>query len=215
MKKITLGIMAVVMAFSAMAQTTENSSDKNNSKHKEFKNKQFKGGENFDKLNLTDAQKAQVKTINESFRQQMQDLHKQGSITVDEQKQKREALVKEHKEKISAILTPEQRQQAEAFKKEFKGSRKNGERGERFGDLAKDLNLTPEQSAKMSSINSTFRTNLQSIRQNSSLSKDEKREQMKSLMKQHRSDMEALLTNDQKEQMKSHLKNRPDRTPVK
>lgn len=214
MKKITLGIMAVALTFSAMSQTNGNSTDKNNSRQKEFKHNRFKGGENFDKLNLTDDQKVRIKTINESFKQQMKDLHKQGNITVDEQKQKREALVKEHREKIAAILTPGQRQQAETFKKDFKGGR-NGARGDRFENLTKDLNLTPEQSAKMTSINSAFKTNLQSIRQNSSLNEDQKREQMKSLMKQHRSDVEALLTNDQKEQMKSRLKNRPNRTTVK
>lgn len=213
MKKIALGMMAVALTFSAMAQTNGKGSDEKDREQKEFKHDRFKGGENFDKLNLTDAQKAQIKTINESFRQQMKDLHKQGNITVDEQKQKREALVKEHREKIAAILTPEQKQQAETFRKDFKGGR--DKREGRFEDMTKDLNLTPEQSAKMASINSTFKTNLQNLRQNTSLSQDQKREQMKSLMKQHRSDMETLLTNDQKEQMKSRLKNRPNRTTVK
>ena len=214
MRKIALGIMAVALTFSAMAQTNGNSSDKKDRQQKEFKHKGFKGSENFDKLNLTDAQKAQIKTANESFRQQMKDLHKQGNITVDEQKQKRESLVKDHREKIAAILTPEQRQQAETLRNDFKGGR-DGARGDRFEGLTKDLNLTPDQSAKIASINSTFKTNLQNIRQNTSLKQDQKREQMRSLMKQHRSDMEALLTDDQKEQMKSRLKNRPNRTTVK
>jgi hypothetical protein len=56
---------------------------------------------------------------------------------------------------------------------------------------------------------------LQNVKQNASLSQEEKKEQMKKLMKQHRSEMEALLTNDQKEQLKSRQKNRPNRAAVK
>src|SRR4051812_28445805 len=116
MKKIVLGMMAVALTFSAMAQTNDGSADKAKSEQKEFKHKHARHGENFDKLNLTDDQKAQVKTLNESFRQQMQDLHKQGNMDVDARQQKRDALVKEHKEKLAAILTPEQRKQAEAMR---------------------------------------------------------------------------------------------------
>ncbi|MDQ6813323.1 MAG: Spy/CpxP family protein refolding chaperone [Bacteroidota bacterium] len=231
MKKIVLGMMALALTFSAMSQTNNNS----NQGRKDGDERSFRGGGNLDKLNLTDAQKAQMKTINESFRQQMQDLRKQGNITVDEQKQKREALMKEHREKLAAILTPEQRKQAVSIREERKEDRMaerkddkaedkmqdrnedriDGARGDRFEGVSKDLNLTPEQSSKMASINSAFRTSLQSIRQNGTLTKEQKRDQMKSLMKQHQSDMESLLTDDQKQQLKSRQKNRLNRTVVK
>ncbi|GEO11059.1 Spy/CpxP family protein refolding chaperone [Segetibacter aerophilus] len=214
MKKIILGLIAVALTFSAMAQKNGNS-NKNENQRKEFKNKHFKHGENLDKLNLTDAQKAQMKTINENFRQQMQDLKKQGNIAVDQQKQRREAIAKDHREKIAAILTPEQKEQFSKYAKDFKEGRKEGGRENKFNDITKDLNLTPDQSAKISSINSSFKTSLENIKQNASVSEDEKKEQMKKLMKQHRSDMEALLTNDQKEQLKSRQKNRPNRSAVK
>jgi Spy/CpxP family protein refolding chaperone len=214
MKKIVLGMMAVALTFTAIAQK-DGSSNKNKNHEKESTYKKSKGSENFDKLNLTDAQKAQMKTINQNFRQQMQDLKKQGNITVDQQTQRREAIAKEHRAKIQAILTPEQRDQAANYKKDFKEGRKENGRDDRFEEITKDLNLTPDQSAKMSSINASFRTSLQNIRQNSTLGENEKREQMKKLMKQHRSDMEALLTNDQKEQLKSRQKNRPNRSAVK
>ena len=198
-----------------MAQSTDNNIANKKWTKKDFSHKQFKNGAGLDSLHLSDAQKMQVRTINESFRQQMQDLHKQGSITVDQQKQKREALAKERKEKIAAILTPAQKQQFEASSKDSKNWRNDGMRANKIEDMKKDLNLSPDQSAKLNTLNSTFKTNLQNIRQNSALSSDEKKEQMKSLMKQHRSDMDALLTNDQKEQLKSRQKNRPNRTAVK
>src|SRR5207237_8627773 len=107
------------------------------------------------------------KSINESLQQQVKDLQSQGNITVDEQRQKRQSLMKEHRQKIEAVLTPEQKQQAEAMAKDFNTGRYG--RGDRFENLTKDLNLTPEQSAKMSEMNAQFKTNLDKIRQNVSL----------------------------------------------
>jgi len=213
MKKIILGLMAVSLSLSVMAQTTDNASGKDKTGGKEFKQRHGEGKDNLEKLNLTEAQKQQIKTINESFRQQVKDLQSQGSITVDEQKQKRQALMKEHREKIEAVLTPEQKKQAESMAMDYRGGRNGG--ADRFENLTKDLNLSPEQSAKMSAINSTFKTNLDKIRQNASLTADEKRDQMKNLMKQHRSDMEALLTSDQKEQLRNRNKNRSKNDVVK
>lgn len=218
-----IGMVAVALSFSAIAQKNGDSK-KINQEQKETKHRKFKGGENYEHLSLTDAQKQQLKSLNENFRQQMKDLHKQGNITVDQQKERRRALAKEHKDKVAAILTPEQRAQLDKNSKgRWKdGSRKDRPKGvrddngdERLGAVTKELNLTPEQSTKMKSINAAFKANLQNLKQNTSLSKEEKKEQMKKLMKQRRAEMEALLTNDQKEQLKNRQKNRPNRAAVK
>ena len=225
MKKIVLGLFALTMSFASMAQST----NENKAEHKEFR----KGGMHdragyMEKLNLTDAQKSQVKTINDDFRQQMQNLKNQGSLTVDQQKEKRQALAEEHRNKLQAILTPEQRKQAEAFKQDFKGKKgdmTDGKRGahksdmkvgrdDKFSNMTKDLNLTTEQSTKLATLNENFKSNLQSLQQNSSLSKEDKKEQMKSLMQKHKSEMESLLTADQKKQLKNSMKNRSSRAAV-
>jgi Spy/CpxP family protein refolding chaperone len=83
-----------------------------------------------------------------------------------------------------------------------------GGRDDRFSDMTKNLNLTPEQSTKLAMLNENFKSNLQSLQQNSSLSKEEKKEQMKSLMQKHKSEMESLLTTEQKKQLKNSMKNR-------
>ncbi len=205
MKKIALAIMAIVTGFSSMAQTTDST---NNKWNKSDNRQAYRGGHNLDKLNLTDDQKAQIKTLNESFRQQMQDLNKSSNLSADEQKEKRQALAKEHKEKMNAILTAAQRQQALEMRKEFRDGNKGEMHSRRFEEMTKDLNLTPEQSAKMKDLNTALRNNIQSIHQNTALSQEEKKEQMKSLMKKHKADMETLLTNEQKEQLKNNHKNR-------
>lgn len=146
MRNITLAIMALVIGFSAMAQTGDSTSQKEN----EFRNRPgHLGNQNLEKLNLTEDQKARLKTLNESFRQQMQDVTKNTNVSGDELKEKRQALIKEHREKVDVILTPEQRKQAEDMKQEFSRENKGEMRGERFEEMTKDLNLTPEQSTKM------------------------------------------------------------------
>ena len=201
MKTTALAIITILIGFSSVAQ----SADSATSGQKEFRKMERK---NYEKLNLTEDQKAKIKTLNETFRQQMQDLSKNTNVSADELKDKHDALIKDHKEKINTILTPEQRKQAADMKQEYGREKDHDKRGQRFEEMTKDLNLTPEQSAKMKDLNETLRTNIQSIHQNTSLNQDEKKDQMKGLMKKHKEDMEALLTNEQKEQLKNNFKNK-------
>ncbi len=60
--------MVIAAGFSSIAQTT----DSTHPQHKKFhKMDKHAGGQDFEKLNLADDQKVQIKTVNESFRQQM------------------------------------------------------------------------------------------------------------------------------------------------
>ena len=200
MKKTALAIITILIGFSSIAQSADSTRH-----HKEFRKMERKDSK---KLNLTEDQKAQIKKLNETFRQQMQDLSKNTNVSADELNDKHDALIKDHKEKINAILTPEQRKQAADMKQQYGQGKDHDKRGQRFEEMTKDLNLTPEQSAKMKDLNETLRTDIQSIRQNTSLNQDERKDQMKNLMKKHKEDMEALLTNEQKEQLKNNLKNK-------
>ncbi len=103
-----------------------------------------RGGDHGDKmmvgelsrLNLTDAQKTQIKSVMEANRPANQGTHEEmrglmmkkrdGSITADEQtkldglKEQQKASGKQVKSSIMAILTPEQRTQLDQFKAERK-----------------------------------------------------------------------------------------------
>src|SRR4051794_28602659 len=202
MRIVAITVLALGITFPSLAQTGDSMLQKQH----EFHNRQ--AGKNFEKLHLTDDQKAQIKTLNQSFRAQMQDLDKGATNSDDQLKEKRRALIKEHREKVEAILTPEQRKQAEEMKHELEPEGKGEMLGHRFEEMTKDLNLTPEQAAKMKDLNSAFRNNIMSLHQNTSLSHEEKKDQMKTLMKKHKADMESLLTDEQKQQLKNSRKNR-------
>ena len=77
-------------------------------------------GETFKNLNLTQDQKVQFQSLNEEHRKQMAELRKNDNITVKEWNSKKDALQKDHREKIQTLLTPEQRTQLEKEKLERK-----------------------------------------------------------------------------------------------
>ena len=98
MKKIITGLFAIAaFTFSAVAQ------DQGTDQKKWNKDGQHRmhDGKGMDKLNLTEAQKQQMKSINEDFRNKMQSLNNNGNILVKDQQAQRKALMEERKNKIS------------------------------------------------------------------------------------------------------------------
>jgi len=110
-----------------------------------------------EKLNLTDAQKAQIKTIRQNFREQNKTFFESSRNTFQQFREAKQAndtarleslkpqleasraqmqqLREQERTQILAILTPEQRTQYEALKAERearRGQRGNAPRGERF-----------------------------------------------------------------------------------
>ncbi len=61
-----------------------------------------------EKLDLTNDQKQQMKSINMDFKNSMKEL-KNSNLSKEELKIKRKALHQERKQKIMALLTPEQK----------------------------------------------------------------------------------------------------------
>ena len=93
------------------------------------------GGKHMEKmfkdLNLTDAQKAQVKDLHNSTREQMKALKQDQSLTKDQKRERMKALHLETQSKMSSILTPEQQQKMKEkraqFRKEHKGRHRHKE----------------------------------------------------------------------------------------
>lgn len=133
MKKIIAGLFAIAaFTFSATAQDpTTDQKNGNKERHGMHKGHDGRGMEAVQKLNLSDAQKQQMKSINEAFRTKMQALNQNDKLLVGDAKAQRKALMEERKNRVSAILTPEQITQFEQLRMEHeKGDWKNKEKGE-------------------------------------------------------------------------------------
>ena len=143
---ITLALAFFVFAAIASAQdsgtttqpNTEQKQDRHWGKHRDGKGgdmHRMGGMMGFRDLNLTDAQKAQIKTIHDANRpdpgtlqemKTLRDAKRNGTIT-PEQTEQLKALRKQQREKMEsvhqqvlAILTPEQRQQLDQKREEMK-----------------------------------------------------------------------------------------------
>ena len=220
-------MLAAVIGLTAVAQTE---TKENKGKHKGAEMGKHRGAEmgqrrgpeqarrqgmigGIGSLNLTEAQKQQMKQVNDDFRQQMQDLNKNENITVKEQREKREALTQQHKANIQNILTAEQRQQLEEKKKSYKekGAKGNNVKGDDRGDNFRQLNLTDAQGVKIKAVNEEFRTKVQAIQKNASLSAEQKKVQREAAQQQHTAAIKAILTQEQTAKLEELKRTRPER----
>ena len=212
MKKIILGLTALTLTLSAMAQ--EEAKEKKSWGGGE--RKEMRGGDHgkmqemMEKLNLSEDQKAKMKAINDEFKNEMDALKSQ-KFSEDVMKEKRMAIMKSRKEKIAAILTPEQKKQWEDMKpgkgnKDHERGDKRESREEKFEAMAKELNLTADQSAKFKVLQSSLRTKIKDIRSSTSLSEEQKKSEMKEVYKNHKKSVEEILTPEQRKQMKDKFK---------
>ena len=209
MKRIfTSALILALTIGAANAQTTKQ--DK-----KEGHKKEHRG--HFEKLNLTEAQKAK-----------MAELRAKHKAEREAEKSDRKELMQRHRAEMEAILTPEQRSQMQKMRaekstsfqkgkgfnkegrkggKEGKMSRKGGE--ERRADVAKQLALTTDQQAKMKAAQTDFRTKMQRLRADNSLSAEQKAAKRKELAQQHQAQVKSILTKEQQEKMQQLRKERP------
>jgi len=199
MKKILSTALAIVLFVGAsQAQTTDN----NDRPHKGHR--QEMGMNN---LNLTADQKAKLQAIREAQKSEMETLKKNGNVTAEQRK----ALREKYHSQFQSVLTPAQQEQMKKQREDWKDKAKDGKgfgkKGKAFGNrgdmggqaafLKKELNLTADQETKLKSIFEEFRTKAQGLRSNSSLSQEQRKEQMKSLAQQYMSQGKAVLTPEQ------------------
>ncbi|WP_039131756.1 hypothetical protein [Flavihumibacter sp. ZG627] len=137
-----------------------------------------------------------------------------GIELTEAQKVKMEALRKEHREEMMAILTPEQRQQLEKQKAERSVKRQKMS-GARMEKMKTQLNLSADQSAKMDQLNKDFQAKTNLIKANETLAQEEQRKQMKALAEEHRSNMKAILSPEQQEILKRVRKEKGPKKTVK
>lgn len=159
-------------------------------------------------LNLTADQKAQLKSIREAEKKEMDALKAGGAVTPEQRK----ALRQKYRSQLDAVLTPEQREQMKNSMKTHrmdstgKGGRSFERKGDRFGKatsfLNQDLNLTADQQTKLKSYADDFRAKAEDLRGNASLTDDQRKEQMRSLAKQYMEQSKAVLTPEQVQKLK-------------
>ncbi len=163
-------------------------------------------------LNLTDQQKTQIQNIFQTQRQQAQAIRQDASLTPEQRQDKLKQLRESTHQQITGVLTPEQQQKFQQLRAQHQGmGRGRMGRGEAgpggMGPLAR-LNLTSDQKAKIQPILQSQHQQVQAVRQDSSLTPEQKQAKIRDIRKTTRTQIDALLTPDQQQQLQQMWQHR-------
>lgn len=157
-------------------------------------------------LNLTESQKAELKTQRAAAKAQLESIKADGSLTEAQKADKAKAVHQEQKTKMQALLTTEQKaKMAESRKAQ---AERGKEMGEKRKQAYKDLDLTSDQSAKLKAQKEASKAKIDAIKNNSSLTEEQKKAQVKEVMKSSKADMKNILTAEQMKKMQEMKKNK-------
>jgi Spy/CpxP family protein refolding chaperone len=182
MKRIfTLSVAALLFAGSAIAQDVKKDAKQakaGKEAKKEGRHGKHDKGRVAKELNLTEDQKQQMKAIREEQKAKMQNV-----LTADQK-----AKMTELKEKRKA---------------EFKNREGNRDGRERMEGMKKELALSEAQGQKIKALNEEFKTKAQAIKNNASLTDQQRKEQFNSLNEERKTRMKAILTAEQLQKLES------------
>ena len=173
--------------------------------HKKMGHGNHERGMMMKQLDLTDAQKQQAKAIRDDYQNQIKQLKGDGSMSVSDYNAKKASLQKEQKAKFESLLTQDQKNKMQQLRKE-QVAKTDARREKRMDKMKSTLNLTGAQVSQLKSQHDSFKSQAHAIKDNSSLSQDEKKQQFMELRKKNEENEKNILTAEQlqkKEQLRS------------
>ena len=212
MKKILTGALTLMLFMGAAQAQTKDSTKRGH--HRQ---------EMVSKLNITADQQARLKTIHESQKQEFKALKEQG-LKGEELQARRKEMHKKYAEQMQAVYTPAQKEEMKKMRAERKAQAKDGKKNFRKdgrgmkhgrkhgkkGDFSKSMDLSEAQKLDMQKIRQESKSAFEALKNDQSISEDEKKAKMKALRKAQHEKMKSVLTAEQIEKMKGHKKeNRP------
>ena len=202
MKKIiSLTLAFAIFGFSVSAQQNRQmkSHKKGNAMHQGQKKDMMKD------LNLSDAQKAQMKTDREANKAKMEALKQQDNLTVKEMRERKAALMQEQKAQMDRLLTAEQKATVAARKTSMEGKRKQMD-AKRGADMKDKLGLSNDQGAKLKALNQANQAKIKAIQANASLTQEQKKTQTKAIKEAAKAERQNILTAEQIQKMEAMKK---------
>lgn len=202
MKKVVVAMLGTVLLIGfnqIQAQVRgQNRNAKTFKQNKEGKHGLYNG---FGKdLQLTDEQKAKAKTINEEYRAKIKALKSNNNLTMGEYKKQEATLQQERREKLNALLTPEQ-------KEKIKDNREEKQE-KKLEKMKSTLNLSDDQVNKIKDIHSKYAAKVKAIRDDNSLTPDQKKQQLKTINDDRKKEVDGVLTPDQVKKRDELIKGR-------
>ncbi|MDI3322154.1 hypothetical protein [Pinibacter soli] len=150
-------------------------------------------------LNLTKEQQAQIKSMHAEYKQKFAALKADSSLTAEQRKQQYKALHQEQQNKMNTILTPEQQSKLKEMKKQKVAKTKQH---------IKELNLSQNQQTQWKSINKEYKDKMMALKNDKTLSDQQRKDQFKSLSQERRNKVTGILNDDQKAKLAEFKKDR-------
>jgi protein CpxP len=165
-----------------------------------------------DRINLTAEQKAQFKTIHQSIREQLMALRSDQTLSPEQRKAKARSIREGAHQQILGMLTPQQQELVKNNRRE-RGERGMGRGFAHDGGDRAALGLTADQRSQLKSIHQSTREQVNGIRNDSTLTSEQKAEKIRSLHQGVRQQVSGILTPEQREKLKEGHRNRHHHGP--
>jgi hypothetical protein len=153
------------------------------------------GGE-MAKLHFSQEQRTQMQAINKEYHQRSTDLYKNDKMTLGEYKAQLASLQKEKKNKMQGLLTTEQKDKMAQWKKQ-REENMQVMAAAHLERMKIRLKLTDQQAATIKTQEQNTRAQMRSIRENDNLAREQKMEQIKTLMAKQKDAVKSVLTPEQ------------------
>jgi hypothetical protein len=209
MKKIAvLSLAFAALSLSVSAQQKREMKGEKQGMHRMHGQRHHKMGM-MKNMNFSDAQKAQLKANRDEYKQKMQELNKDENITVKEQRDRKTALRNEQKARFQALLTPDQKTKMADAKIQMQAKRKEMS-AKRMDMMKSKLALSDDQVSKLKAQQEATHSQMQALKNDQSLSREDKMVKMKSIMQSSKDQRKSIFTADQLKKMDEMKKDRKD-----
>ena len=200
MKKL-LALTLILASVGISASAQERRAAKTPSVEQKMRSHDKKGMQD---LNLTEAQKTQMKANRDAAKQALDAIKNDASLSQQQKADKAKLIHQEQRTKMQALLTAEQKAKLEQGKKaaEARGKEMSAKRKEAM----KDLNLSSDQASKLKSQKEASKAKIAAIKSDNSLTEEQKKTQIKSVMQSSKANMKNILTAEQLKKMQEMKK---------
>ncbi len=151
-------------------------------------------------LGLDDVQYKAVKAINEDHAAKLSKVWHDSTMSKDTKHQQMKALHNEREAALKKVLSAEQHKKLAANRSEQRtkhGARMAGPRGDFTERMQKELSLTDEQTQKIKAINREFGQQFRSLRNDSTISKEDNTARIKQLRDEYQKKLKTVLNEEQ------------------